>query len=50
MSLALVFIIIKTAVTHRNHAARSDRRYCKHCSAVYAANANFCGRCGKQFT
>jgi rRNA maturation endonuclease Nob1 len=42
----LMFALVVTAMQSRHHAALTDRKRCRFCGAIFAADARFCGRCG----
>ncbi len=44
--LGMVFVLAITAKQNRRNNALFDRKSCRRCSAVHAAHANFCARCG----
>ena len=42
-------MVAKTAEGHREHAAATDRKRCRHCSVEHPGFAAFCRHCGRRF-
>ncbi len=41
--------VAKTAEGHREHAATTDRKRCRHCQVEHPGFAAYCRNCGRRF-
>ena len=41
--------VAKTSEDHRDHAAATDRKRCRHCQVEHPGFAAFCRQCGRRF-
>lgn len=42
-------LVARTAEGHRNHAAMTERKRCRHCQSDHPGIAAYCRQCGRRF-